>query len=281
MIDAPCYNGAMSRNIKLIIAFDGTDFHGWQNQSGLRTVQNEIEQVLQRVVREPVHLTASSRTDAGVHALGLVANFHTQRDWPIEKIFRALNSRLPGDVTIVEARDVPEHFHATRHARSKIYRYRLDPHPLRPVRRLQQRYVYHYPRHPLDVERMQRATEFFIGMHDFRSFCGAGQQEKINYTRTILHNRVYREDDEIRYEVCGTGFLYNQVRNMVGTLLEIGRSHWPVDCLPEILAAQDRRRAGPTAPPQGLCLISADYPPDDQLPIRNDLTSGAGRTIIE
>ncbi len=249
----------------MILAYDGTAFHGWQRQVGLRTVQEEFEQVLQRVVRHPVHSIASGRTDAGVHAEGQVVNFKT--DCPIEsaKLLHAIGSRLPSDISLRQVRDVPLLFHATGHAIRKLYRYRIINTPIRPFPWLL-RYVHHIPRFELDVERMGQAAQSFVGTHDFRSMTPIGGPPRRSYVRTVFSCCVSRQNEEILIDVEGSGFLYNQVRNMVGTLTEVGRGHWPPEQVLEILESKDRTRAGPTAPPQGLCLRWVKYPPDDQLP---------------
>jgi tRNA pseudouridine38-40 synthase len=254
---------AMLRNVQMIVAYDGTDFHGWQRQGELRTVQAHMEHVLARVLRHPVDLIASGRTDAGVHAAGLVVNFRTSSELPPDRLRLAIDSRLDADVALVQVRDVPAGFHATRSALSKLYRYRIYHAPQRPVCAHLHRYVLHYFR-PLELEPMLRAARLLIGTHDFKAMASGGVV-KSSYVRTVLSLDLYRVGEEIRVDVRGDGFLYNQVRNMVGTLLEVGRGHWQADCISEILASRDRSRAGPTAPARGLCLMWVEYPPDELL----------------
>ena len=251
----------MKRNVQLLIAYDGTDFHGWQTQKALRTVQATFEEVIRRVVRHPITLIASGRTDSGVHAAGQVANFHTSCTLPPETLRHALGNRLPNDLDLLRVRDVPPGFHATRRATCKLYRYRIFNHPRRPTRHQQQRYVYHYYRQ-LDCDAMRRATRHFIGTHDFKAMASTRSTERQSNIRTILHCEAYKAYEEIRIDVCGTGFLYNQVRNMVGTLLEVGRGKRPPECVSEILESRDRQNAGSTAPAKGLCLQWVQYPPD-------------------
>ncbi len=254
----------MARNIQLLIAYDGTEFHGWQTQAGLRTVQAEIETVAQRVVRHPVKLIAAGRTDAGVHAAGQVANFHTECALETEKLRHAIGGRLSRDISLRRVRVVPDGFHATLSARRKLYRYRVWNGRHRPVPE-QQRYLHHC-RHPLDVERMCQAARHFVGTHDFKALASTRGQQRLSTVRTIFRCEAYTHCGEVRIDVCGDGFLYNQVRNMVGTLLEVGRGHWPPDCIVEILQSRDRQNAGRTAPANGLCMQWVKYPPDHLIP---------------
>jgi len=249
----------MERNIYLLVAYDGTDFHGWQHQPEQRTVQDTLEQALRRVVRHQVTLIGSGRTDAGVHAIGQVCNFKTTCPLPVEKLHHAIGSRLPKDLSIIAARDAHPDFHATLSATSKLYRYRVYNSKGRPVEALLQRYVYHFW-HPLDVDRMREAARHFIGEMDFAALAASGGKERRSTIRTVLRCDVFRHVDEVRFDVEGKGFLYNQVRNMVGTLLNVGRGHWEPNRIPGILAGRDRAAAGPTAPARGLCLQWVRYP---------------------
>lgn len=253
----------MTRNVQLVIAYDGTDFHGWQTQPGVRTVQGEVEDVLRHVVRHPVELIASGRTDAGVHAAGQVANFHTDCSLAPNKLLHAIGGRFAEDVSLLRVRDGPPSFHATLSALSKLYRYRICNTPREPEPR-EGRYTYHYYR-PLAVDPMREAARCAIGTHNFRALTSTRGAEKASYVRTVLDCDVYTALGEIRIDVRGTGFLYNQVRNMVGTFIEIGRGHWAAERIHEILASQDRQQAGPTAPARGLCLQWVQYPPDHQI----------------
>ncbi len=248
----------MHRNICFHVAYDGTDFHGWQNQPGQRTVQGVLEGVIQRTVRHPVELMGSGRTDAGVHAAGQVANFRTSCELECGKLHHSIASRLDKDVSIFEVRDVHADFHATLGAESKLYQYRIFNSQHRPVERFVQRYAYHYWK-PLDLGPMREAAAHFVGEKDFSSMTAAGGEREC-MVRTVFRCEVERHVDEIRIDVEGSGFLFRQVRNMVGTLLNVGRGAWPPDRVAEILAAKDRTKAGPTAPALGLCLQWVRYP---------------------
>ncbi|MGE0480632.1 MAG: tRNA pseudouridine(38-40) synthase TruA [Phycisphaerae bacterium] len=249
----------MHRNLRLILAYDGTGFHGWQAQHGVRTVQQDVQTVLQHLLRHPLVVTGASRTDAGVHARGQVANVHTSSDIPIVKLRRAIGSRLPADIALVDVADASLGFRAIRDARRKLYRYTIHNSARRPAGAHAAQHTWHIW-HPLDVEPMQDAADRLVGTHDFTSFAGRGSPRESN-TRTVHAVEVRRRFDSIFVDVVGGGFLYNQVRNMVGTLFEIGRGHWRPERIAEILAARDRNAAGPTAPPGGLCLEWVHYDP--------------------
>lgn len=267
----------MERNIKLVIAYDGTDFHGWQRQSAARTVQECIEQAARRVVQHRVDLIGSGRTDAGVHAAGQVANFFTSMRIPIENLRRAIGSHLPKDVTLTHAAEVPASFHAIRSARGKLYRYRVYNASGRPVEEHLQRFTYHFWQ-PLEIEPMHEAARHMIGRLDFEAMATKGSPRE-STIRTVERIEIRRHYREIRFDVVGRGFLYNQVRNMIGTLLEVGRGHWPPDRVAEIMASRDRSQAGPTAPARGLCLqwvrynMAAMNQPDEE-PIEPDDEGG-------
>lgn len=247
----------MPRNLRLLIAYDGTSFHGWQRQPGLRTVQGVIEESAARVFRHPIDCRAAGRTDAGVHAAGQVANIRTGVDIAVEKLRGALGARLPSDIEIRRVDEVGDDFDATQSAISKLYRYTLYATTRRPVGRLRDRFSYHYW-HPLELDRVRAAARHFVGEHDFAAMASAGSPRETT-VRTIISVDVHRRCEEVSIDIEGTGFLYNQVRNMVGTLLEIGRGRWTPDRVPDILASGDRQQAGPTAPAQGLCLQWVRY----------------------
>ena len=250
----------MERNVRLLVSYDGTDFHGWQFQPGLRTVEGVLRDVVTSVVRHPVNLIASGRTDAGVHATGQVVNFKTSSAVQDHRIGRAVQSRLPADVSVHAPRDVRRQFHATHSALSKLYRYRIHNAPSRPVVVANLRYAFHYW-HALDLERMSQAAAHFVGTHDFTSMTPLCCVRE-TMVRTIYRCDVHRRLDEIQIDVEGSGFLYRQVRNMVGTLIEVGRGRWPPDSIADILSAKDRSQAGPTAPAMGLSLEWVRYPAD-------------------
>ena len=249
----------MRRTFRLQVAFDGTDFHGWQNQPGLRTVQGVIEHALRRTLRHDVDLIGSGRTDAGVHAAGHVSNFTTTCEMTPEQLRHSIGSRLPEDVSITAVRPVHPEFHATRDAHSKLYRYRIHNARRGAVERLTQRCTYHFWE-ALDVEAMRAGGQHFIGEMDFTAMAATGGVRE-SMVRTVLRCDVERHLDEIRIDVEGTGFLWKQVRNMVGTLMNVGRGRWEPQRVAEILATHDRANAGPTAPALGLCLQWVRYPP--------------------
>ena len=252
------------RTIKLILAYDGTAYAGWQVQSGQRTVQETLEAVLAKVTGQTVRVLASGRTDAGVHAWGQVVAFRTESRLAPEVLRRALNAELPRDIAVLEAAEVPEGFHATLDARRKRYRYVIDNGPVRDVFR--RRYAWHYPA-PLDAAAMDRAARCLAGTHDFSSFQSSGSERKTS-VRTVFDARVRRgegaESGLILIEIEADGFLYKMVRAIVGSLVRIGRGARPESWLAEVLAAGDRRAAGPTAPPHGLFLVDVEYEGEDE-----------------
>jgi len=247
------------RNIKLVVAYDGTAYHGWQRQApGLPTVQGCIEAVLARLLGQAVAVNGAGRTDAGVHARGQVANVRTaDRPIPIANLLRAANARLPDDIALVSAAEVPPAFHASRSALGKTYRYRIYLGPGKPVMRA--RRVYRFPR-PLDVARMADAAARLVGRHDFRGLASSGDQRD-NTVRTITRCELAEVADEVHVTVSGDGFLYKMVRNIVGTLVEIGRGRRAPERIDRLLATGERALSGPSAPPGGLCLMSVRYPP--------------------
>lgn len=253
-------DGPASRNIKLVIAYDGSAYHGWQRQAeGIDTVQQRVEEAATAVVGHKVTVFGAGRTDAGVHATGQVANFHTpNRAIPLVGLRRAVTSRLPGDIAIVSAAGVPDAFHASRSAAGKTYRYRIGVSPRRPVEA--SRRVYHFWR-SLDVCRMRQAGMRLLGRHDFRGFATSAEQRD-NTVRTVFRCELAEDGGDVLVSVQGDGFLYNMVRNIVGTLVEIGRGRWPAGRIDKVLATCDRREAGPTAPPDGLTLVCVHYPPE-------------------
>jgi tRNA pseudouridine38-40 synthase len=248
------------RNIKLVIAYNGAAYHGWQRQAApFDSVQERVEFAAGRVVGHPVIVFGAGRTDAGVHAQGQVANFYSMNfSIPLVGLRRAINSRLPHDIAIVSAMEVPDNFHASRSAIGKTYRYRIHVAPQRSVERHQ--LVYHYWR-PLEVEPMRLGAAKLLGTHDFRGLATSSESRE-NTVRTVFRCDVSEHDDEIHVTVQGDGFLYNMVRNIVGTLIEIGRGHWQPSQIDNILATRDRAQAGPTAPPQGLSLVCVHYDED-------------------
>jgi tRNA pseudouridine38-40 synthase len=243
------------RNIKLILSYDGTDFHGWQSQPGLRTVQGVLESAIESLTQVRASTTASGRTDAGVHALGQVVHFLTPSRHPPEVFVRALNAHLPRDLRVLDARDMPQAFHATLDAVSKRYRYVIDNGPI--ACPFQLRYGWHVPRQ-LDVDAMNRAAGTLLGRHDFHSF-ETDWPNRTSSVRTILDVGVTRADRLVSLEVEADGFLYNMVRAIAGTLVWVGTGKRPVPWVGDVLRAENRVEAGPTAPPQGLYLVGVRY----------------------
>ncbi|MCI0464678.1 MAG: tRNA pseudouridine(38-40) synthase TruA [Gemmataceae bacterium] len=244
------------RNIKLTISYDGTDFNGWQTQPGYRTVQETLENAIADLTSEPrIRLNASGRTDAGVHAVGQVANFYTTTHHPPDVFLRAVNARLPPDVIIREAADVPQAFDANHDAVRKLYRYVIHDGEVHDV--FLRRY-YCQSRHRLDAAAMARAAEVLKGRHDFRCF-ETEWPNRMSSVRTITHLAVNRFGDWIWLDAEADGFLYNMVRAIAGTLMNVGRGYWPEEQVAKILEGGDRKLAGPTAPAQGLFLMRVTY----------------------
>lgn len=244
------------RNIKITLAYDGTDFNGWQTQPGFRTVQETLELAIARLTAEPkIRVNASGRTDAGVHAVGQVANFYTTSTIPGAALVRAINAHLPDDIVLSAAVEVPETFDANHDAVRKLYRYVIHdgavPSPF------MRRYACQSKR-PLDAEAMRRAATPLRGRHDFHSF-ETNWPNRTSSVRTITHLAVNRVGDWIWLDVEADGFLYNMVRAIAGTLINVGRGHWPETQVQEILQAENRTDAGPTAPAQGLFLMRVTY----------------------
>jgi tRNA pseudouridine38-40 synthase len=243
------------RNLKLTLSYDGTDFAGWQTQPRRRTVQEVFEGAFAALTGERVRANASGRTDAGVHAVGQVVNCYSDTRLPVDVLVRALNAHLPADVVVRDAADVPEAFDANRDARRKLYRYVIHDGP---VPDLFLRRYYCPSRHPLDAAAMRRAAEPLRGRHDFRCF-ETDWPNRMSSVRTITHLGVSRLGDWIWLDVEADGFLYNMVRAIAGTLINVGRGYWPESQVAEILESGERRLAGPTAPAQGLFLMRVTY----------------------
>ena len=244
------------KRIKLTVAYDGTNYYGWQKQPDAITVEEVVNRELTRLLQEPIEVIGASRTDSGVHALGNVAVFDTDSRIPPEKISYALNARLPKDIVIQDSKEVPPDFHPRRTDCVKTYEYRIlnTRFPV-PTMRLYAHYVYK----PLDVEKMQAAAAFLVGEHDFASFCSAGSQVK-ETVRTIYRLDLNREGNMVSFQVEGNGFLYNMVRIIAGTLIEVGIGSYPPERVREMLEAKDRIRCGPKAPACGLTLVGIRYP---------------------
>jgi tRNA pseudouridine38-40 synthase len=250
------------RYFKLTIAYDGTDFHGWQIQSGKPTIQGTITDVLRRITQEGVVIHAAGRTDAGVHALGQVADFRTQSGLGAAEFQRALNALLPPAIRIMAAEEVGPDFHSRWSALGKTYRYRLFRGRVVPPS--EWRYVLHYP-YPLDESAMAAAAGHFTGKHDFAAFAastGSEEDDRERSTVREIYTAVVERSpggEELYFTVNGKSFLRYMVRKMTGTLLEIGRGKLRVDDIDHLYLNPDRSRSGPTVPPQGLWMISVDY----------------------
>jgi tRNA pseudouridine38-40 synthase len=249
------------RNLKIIVAYDGTDFAGWQVQPERATIQGEIAAAIERVCGERVLPQGSGRTDAGVHALAQVASFAFASPIPVEKIRFALNNTLPKAIRVLDAKEVAEGFHARKSAKAKTYLYRISR--VEFTSPFVARYVWHYP-YPLDEGVMIESASLVAGKHDFTSFAAVDpekreSQEEPSNIRTIFSSQWSRCGDELVYEVRGDGFLHHMVRNLVGTFILLGKGTLSPQKLEGILEARDRSLAGPTAPPQGLCMVSVEY----------------------
>jgi len=249
------------RCIRMTIAYDGTAYHGWQEQPGLTTVQGTLVEALATIVRERPRIEGAGRTDAGVHAQGQVASLRTEHPILIPRLLAAVNSRLPDDISVTDMREAPPDFRPSHMALGKHYRYRIYRNTFKPV--FEGRYVWHWYQ-PLALEPMREAARVLVGTHDFKSFEGRGSYRE-DTVRTITRLEIVEAGPELHFEVEGNRFLYRMVRNLVGTLTEVGRGHWPAARVAEALAACDRMAAGPTAPPQGLCLMHVWYPGDANL----------------
>ena len=244
------------QRIKMTISYDGTAFNGYQIQPNGRTVQEEVQRALKQMHKGQVtHVTGSGRTDARVHAAGQVIHFDTSLSIPLDNWTRALNTQLPADVRVLRTEAVPEDFHARYHVVRKTYHYRVNNCASSDVFR--RNYAVHEARE-LDIDDMRKAAAHLIGEHDFTSFCSAKTDVK-DKVRTIYGIDIEKENDELIFTFEGSGFLYNMVRILMGTFLEVGRGDRQADELPSILEAQDRSRAGKTAPPHGLYLWEVSY----------------------
>ena len=275
------------RNVKLTVVYDGSEYHGWQIQPGLKTIQGVLTEAIQELIGGEVRVFGASRTDAGVSALGQVALVQIDSAIPVENLARAITGRLPADIAVAEAVEVPQGFDLIGAVKSKLYRYTIFTGRLRPV--LQIRHCWHLPT-KLDVTAMAEAAKMLVGKKDFKSFASAADQRE-NSVRTILrcdvnsscvvrdascekktqkfatdiHNTQYAvhntqyENDWVYVDVEGDGFLYNMVRNIVGTLVEVGVGRMLSEKIAEILEAKNRTAAGPIAPAAGLCLMCVKY----------------------
>ena len=247
------------RRIFLRVAYDGTNYHGFQVQPNAETIEGMLNRELSRILKEEITVIGASRTDAGVHALGNVAVFDTNAKIPGEKVAYALNVSLPDDIKIQQSMEVPPDFHPRYQATVKTYEYKIYnarfPSP-------QHRLYEHFTYYKMDIERMQAAANYLIGEHDFKSFCSI-HAEVESTVRTIYDIKVMKKEDTITIRITGNGFLYNMVRIIAGTLMDAGQGFWEPEYMKEILEAKERSKAGNTAPAKGLTLVAIEYPEAD------------------
>lgn len=260
----------MSRNLKITLAYDGSEFHGWQIQPGVPTVQGTLAECLKRLTGEDVLPQGSGRTDAGVHALAQVASVRLESPIPERNLIIALNDVLPPAVRVNSVEAVDDAFHARHSSKAKTYRYRIYREAICPP--FLARYVYHDP-YPMDEEALMRSSEHVVGIHDFSSFAASdpdrsariaesreqGEGQGISNVRTIHSSQWVKTDEELTYTLRGNGFLHHMVRNLVGTFLQVGKGALTIEDVPRILQARDRSAAGPTAAACGLYLVSVEY----------------------
>jgi tRNA pseudouridine38-40 synthase len=246
------------RKLKLTIAYDGTDFSGFQRQPGLRTIQGELEKALTTLTGENTHLHGSGRTDAGVHAYGQVCHFETASPIPLEKYGYILRRMLPRDIVVRSVEAVSPEFDARKSAHWKTYRYQIETSPIPDV--IHRRFRTHYPTE-VDLHKIEEAAKALIGTHDFTSFCSVRTHVE-DKVRTIYDLQIHKDvQGVLTFWVTGSGFLYNMVRIIVGTLFEVGRGKYSPDEMEKMLQARDRQVAGPTFPPEGLMLWQVGYHP--------------------
>lgn len=243
------------KNIQMIIAYKGTRYAGWQRQPNVLTIEEALTGAIEAITGETVTLYGSGRTDAGVHALGQSANFHTESRVPPERFAAALNTKLPEDIRVLSSAEAPEGFHSRYSAKGKVYTYQLYLNPV--LSPFYAEYSWHI-NYPVDVSRMKAASAAFLGEHDFRGFMAAGSSVR-ETVRTVRAITFEQEGALLRLTCTGNGFLYNMVRIMTGTLAEIGMGRIKAEALPGIIASCDRKQAGMTAPPQGLFLREVLY----------------------
>jgi tRNA pseudouridine38-40 synthase len=244
------------RNIKLILEYDGSHYKGWQRQTALTsTVQGRIEHVLQLMTGEKIELHGAGRTDTGVHALGQVANFHTQSQKILSEIEDYLNKYFPDDINLLDIQEVPERFHSRLNAKGKKYLYRIWNHPLKNI--FNRRYCFHIKK-PLDIEKMKRAADLFIGTKDFRSFTALKSKKK-STVRTLSKIEILKKESEITLNFSGDGFLHKMVRVITGTLIQVGLGELSVLEVKEMFEKEKRSAAGFTAPPHALFLVKVVY----------------------
>lgn len=244
------------RNIKLTVEYDGTRYVGWQTQGKkYRTIQKTLEEALKRIMRKKIKITGSGRTDSGVHAKAQVANFMTDSGISAGKLRMALNAVLPDDISVIRTEEVGPDFHSRFCAKSKVYRYTILNRPSKPA--ILRGAVYFFP-YPLNLKAMNKESRFLLGKHNFKSFQAADKKEK-SAVKTIKNIKLTRDNDFIYIDIEADGFLYNMVRNIGGTLIDVGRGKFPEGSVRKIMEARNRRLAGQTLPAKGLCLLEVKY----------------------
>ncbi len=244
------------RNIRLTVEYDGTSYSGWQKQKEAPTVQAVLEDRISKVCGHPVDLLVAGRTDAGVHGLGQTANFHTTSRLPVPRIRKVLNQLLPHDIRIAQAKEVPSTFHATYHATAKLYRYIIRNTGDYTVF---DRHTYHHFRRPLDLRAMKKAAKFLIGTHDFTAFRGT-LGKWADPKRTLMRVTVKKQGPNVVLDYFGKSFLHQMIRILSGTMLYVGTGKFKPEDIKDILKSKDRKKAGPTLPPNGLFLVKVFYP---------------------
>lgn len=244
------------RNYKMIVQYEGTRYHGWQRQgNAANTIQEKLENVLSRLDGHPVEVIGSGRTDAGTHAAGQTANFYLATDPEPQEIMRYLNTYLPEDIGVISVTQAPLRFHSRLNVKRKTYQYRLKTGEIPKV--FERRYMAEYPE-PLDTDAMRKAAKLLLGRHDFRAFC-ANKRMKKSTVRTLYQLEIEEYEGEVRFIVCGSGFLHHMVRILVGTLCEVGSGKRSPESMRQLLESGDRSLAGETMPAQGLMLMKVEY----------------------
>jgi len=246
------------RRIKITVAYDGTDFHGWQVQPGLPTVQGILQEAISEIEGAPVHVAGSGRTDAGVHAIGQVAAFSIRNPIPLENLRKAINRLLPAAIRVLSAEQAPMDFDPRRSATAKTYEYRIYRGEICPP--FERHYLHHFP-YPLDTDRMAHMALLFEGKHDFSAFAASDDKDILGESkvRTVYASCIKLSGDRLFYRVRGSGFLKHMVRNLVGTLIEVGKGNLREQEIRALLEPSYTLKAGPTAPARGLFLISVEY----------------------
>ncbi len=258
-------NRSLQRNFRLQIEYDGTHYHGWQvqnsktanlNYRNSQTIQNVLEKLLKQLLQEEIKLTVAGRTDAGVHALAQAANFRSRTQMPLNRLRWALNCLLPEDIKVTLVKHAPLDFNSRFCAKSKLYRYTILNRKYSSPLLARRVYFFH---HPLDVGLMRKEARVLLGRHNFTSFAAAEKPRQRNPVRTIKKIRILRDKYLLHIDIQADSFLYNMVRNIAGTLLEIGRGRFPAGSMEKILRSRNRKLAGPALPAKGLCLLKVEY----------------------